>query len=60
MEKEFTLSTLPEGSVIGTSSLRRIAQLKRAFPHLQFKDVRLVPFPSLLLLLCLLYLYYHN
>ncbi|XP_011270276.1 porphobilinogen deaminase [Capsaspora owczarzaki ATCC 30864] len=35
-----TLATLPEGSVIGTSSLRRIAQLRRAFPHLVFRDVR--------------------
>ena len=35
-----SLETLPPGSVIGTSSLRRIAQLKRAFPHLQFKSVR--------------------
>ncbi|XP_029106911.1 hydroxymethylbilane synthase a isoform X1 [Scleropages formosus] len=35
-----TLDTLPEGSVIGTSSLRRAAQLKRRFPHLEFKDIR--------------------
>ncbi|KAI8975168.1 porphobilinogen deaminase [Mycotypha africana] len=35
-----TLATLPEGSVIGTSSLRRVAQLKRRYPHLSFKDVR--------------------
>ncbi|KAI9357835.1 porphobilinogen deaminase [Pilaira anomala] len=34
-----TLSTLPKGSVIGTSSLRRVAQLKRAYPHLMFTDV---------------------
>ncbi|AFY68037.1 hydroxymethylbilane synthase [Geitlerinema sp. PCC 7407] len=34
------LATLPEGSVIGTSSLRRLAQLRHHFPHLQFKDVR--------------------
>ncbi|EDV26175.1 uncharacterized protein TRIADDRAFT_56012 [Trichoplax adhaerens] len=40
-------STLPEGlaiaaigNVIGTSSLRRIAQLKRRFPHLKFENVR--------------------
>ena len=26
-------------SVIGTSSVRRVAQLKRKFPHLVFKDV---------------------
>lgn len=31
---------LPEGSVIGTSSLRRIAQLKRNCPGLVFKTVR--------------------
>ncbi|XP_019717179.1 porphobilinogen deaminase isoform X2 [Hippocampus comes] len=35
-----TLETLPEKSVIGTSSLRRAAQLKRRFPHLVFKDIR--------------------
>lgn len=26
-------------SVIGTSSLRRAAQLKKRFPHLEFKDI---------------------
>ncbi|XP_070761852.1 porphobilinogen deaminase-like isoform X5 [Enoplosus armatus] len=35
-----TLDTLPEKSVIGTSSLRRAAQLKKRFPHLDFKDIR--------------------
>jgi len=35
-----SLSELPQGSVIGSSSLRRIAQLKRLYPHLVFKDVR--------------------
>jgi len=35
-----TLAELPEGSVVGSSSLRRIAQLKNAYPHLTFKDVR--------------------
>ncbi|WP_373480506.1 hydroxymethylbilane synthase [Geminocystis sp.] len=34
------LDTLPEGSVIGTSSLRRLAQLRYHYPHLTFKDVR--------------------
>ncbi len=34
------LATLPEGTVIGTSSLRRLAQLRYHFPHLVFKDVR--------------------
>ncbi|KAI3354624.1 hypothetical protein L3Q82_019127, partial [Scortum barcoo] len=35
-----SLETLPESSVIGTSSLRRAAQLKKRFPHLDFKDIR--------------------
>jgi hydroxymethylbilane synthase len=35
-----SLATLPEGSVVGTSSLRRLAQLRHHFPHLVFKDVR--------------------
>ncbi|XP_071761649.1 porphobilinogen deaminase-like isoform X2 [Centroberyx gerrardi] len=35
-----TLDTLPQNSVIGTSSLRRAAQLKKRFPHLEFKDIR--------------------
>ncbi|MBD2294971.1 hydroxymethylbilane synthase [Anabaena sphaerica FACHB-251] len=35
-----TIDTLPEGAVIGTSSLRRLAQLRSQFPHFQFKDVR--------------------
>jgi len=34
------LDTLPEGAVIGTSSLRRLAQLRYHYPHLTFKDVR--------------------
>jgi hydroxymethylbilane synthase len=34
------LSDLPSGSVVGTSSLRRIAQLRRLHPGLMFKDVR--------------------
>ena len=34
------IETLPPGSVIGTSSLRRLAQLRHHFPHLSFKDVR--------------------
>lgn len=34
-----TLDDLPDGSVIGTSSVRRVAQLKRKYPHLVFKDV---------------------
>ncbi|KAM9216951.1 porphobilinogen deaminase isoform 3-T5 [Leptosomus discolor] len=35
-----TLSLLPEKSVIGTSSLRRAAQLKKKFPQLEFRDIR--------------------
>ena len=38
--KDKQLETLPEGAVIGTSSLRRLAQLRYHFPHLKFKDVR--------------------
>ncbi|MGM3306652.1 hydroxymethylbilane synthase [Anabaena sp. WFMT] len=35
-----TIDTLPKGAVIGTSSLRRLAQLRNKFPHFTFKDVR--------------------
>ncbi|MGK7923867.1 MAG: hydroxymethylbilane synthase [Spirulina sp.] len=38
--KDKTLETLPEGAIIGTSSLRRLAQLRHYFPHLTFKDIR--------------------
>jgi hydroxymethylbilane synthase len=34
-----TLEELPDGSVVGTSSVRRVAQLKRSFPKLVFLDV---------------------
>jgi hydroxymethylbilane synthase len=34
-----SLDDLPAGAVIGTSSVRRIAQLKRLYPGLVFKDV---------------------
>jgi hydroxymethylbilane synthase len=34
------LASLPKGSVLGSSSLRRVAQLGRKFPHLSFSDVR--------------------
>lgn len=37
---DYKLDTLPEGSVVGTSSLRRLAQLRHHYPHLIFKDVR--------------------
>ncbi|XP_011782319.1 PREDICTED: porphobilinogen deaminase isoform X3 [Colobus angolensis palliatus] len=35
-----TLETLPEKSVVGTSSLRRAAQLQRKFSHLEFRSIR--------------------
>ncbi|MEB3348458.1 MAG: hydroxymethylbilane synthase [Cyanobacteriota bacterium] len=38
--RDQSLATLPEGSVVGTSSLRRLAQLRHHYPHLTFKDVR--------------------
>ena len=38
--KAYKLDTLPEGSIVGTSSLRRLAQLRHHYPHLIFKDVR--------------------
>ncbi|MCL1493012.1 MAG: hydroxymethylbilane synthase [Pseudanabaena sp. Salubria-1] len=38
--KDKTLETLPSGTVVGTSSLRRLAQLRHYYPHLTFKDVR--------------------
>lgn len=38
--QDLQLETLPEGTVIGTSSLRRLSQLRHHYPHLTFKDVR--------------------
>ena len=38
--KKYKLETLPEGSIVGTSSLRRLAQLKFNYPKLIFKDIR--------------------
>jgi hydroxymethylbilane synthase len=38
--RDRSLATLPEGAVVGTSSLRRLAQLRHHYPHLQFRDVR--------------------
>ena len=35
-----SLLDLPPGSVVGTSSVRRSAQVKRLYPHLKFKDAR--------------------
>ena len=36
----YQLNELPAGSVVGTSSLRRLAQLRYHYPDLIFKDVR--------------------
>ena len=36
----YKLETLPEGSIVGTSSLRRLAQLRHKYPNLHFKDIR--------------------
>ena len=33
------LEDLPEGSIVGTSSVRRVAQLRKSFPKLVFQDV---------------------
>ncbi|KAH8371046.1 hypothetical protein KR093_006010 [Drosophila rubida] len=38
--KGHTIADLPEGSVIGTSSLRRTAQIRRLYPHLVVCDIR--------------------
>lgn len=35
-----SLSEMPQGSVIGTSSVRRVSLLRRAYPQLMFSDVR--------------------
>lgn len=35
-----SLAELPDGSVVGTSSVRRSAQIKAKYPKLKFKDVR--------------------
>ncbi|OJJ61997.1 hypothetical protein ASPSYDRAFT_65213 [Aspergillus sydowii CBS 593.65] len=35
-----TLAEMPAGSVVGTSSIRRTAQLARKYPHLKIMDVR--------------------
>jgi len=37
---KYTLETLPEGAVVGTSSLRRKAQLRILRPDLEIKDLR--------------------
>lgn len=38
--KADSLAQLPEGSVLGTSSLRRQTQLKQAYPQLEFANLR--------------------
>ncbi|KAH8339626.1 hypothetical protein KR067_011869 [Drosophila pandora] len=38
--KGHTIASLPNGSVIGTSSLRRTAQIRRQYPHLVVCDIR--------------------
>ena len=38
-EEYHCLDDLPEGSVIGTGSVRRVAQLKRRYPRLRFEDM---------------------
>ena len=35
-----SLSSLPPGSIVGTSSVRRSAQIARLYPHLRFANVR--------------------
>ncbi|KAJ1844557.1 porphobilinogen deaminase [Coemansia sp. RSA 2703] len=35
-----SISELPPGSIIGTGSVRRVAQLRRLYPWLEFRDVR--------------------
>ncbi|KAL8873316.1 MAG: hypothetical protein Q9174_001192 [Haloplaca sp. 1 TL-2023] len=34
------LSELPPGSIVGTSSIRRAAMIRRRYPHLEIQDVR--------------------
>ncbi|KAI8909778.1 porphobilinogen deaminase, dipyromethane cofactor binding domain-containing protein [Gorgonomyces haynaldii] len=38
--QQYRLDTLPPNSVVGTSSVRRSAQLKAKYPHLVFESVR--------------------
>lgn len=40
LPKDTSLASLPQGATIGTSSVRRAAQLRRLFPHLTFADLR--------------------
>ena len=36
----FSLDELPGGSIVGSSSLRRVLQIKAAYPHLIFRELR--------------------
>lgn len=38
--RDAQIENLPPGAVVGTSSLRRLAQLRHHYPHLTFKDIR--------------------
>jgi len=38
--EKYKLDSLPKGSIVGTSSLRRLAQLRFHYPNLIFKDIR--------------------
>lgn len=40
LPKDTKVATLPPGSTIGTSSIRRAAQLRRLYPNLKFADLR--------------------
>ncbi|CAG9860281.1 unnamed protein product [Phyllotreta striolata] len=40
LKSSLNLSNLPENSVIGTSSLRRTAQLAKNYPHLKVENIR--------------------
>jgi hydroxymethylbilane synthase len=40
LPKDTQVSQLPPGSIVGTSSVRRAAQLRRLYPHLRFADLR--------------------
>ncbi|KAK8041612.1 Porphobilinogen deaminase [Apiospora phragmitis] len=39
-DKYKSLADLPAGSVVGTSSVRRMAQIRRKYPGLEFRDMR--------------------
>lgn len=39
-QARLTLSSLPPSSIVGTSSIRRSAMIRRRYPHLRIQDVR--------------------